>query len=173
MINVIKHCCADQKIASFYFNKEDNCVHLTGFIHSYNDNDLLIAHITPRGEYDGFVLNKIENLYRVDYEGDYEKKIQRLYQLKNQTHPIISCEEEMKVALLQFAQEKGYLVTLELENDAVTGFVAEYGAYVSLRLMDENGENNGTCIIDINEVVTFVCDSDYEQDLKLLSPTKE
>lgn len=170
MINIVNDCMKKQKLASYYFNKEDNCVHLTGFVYAYNDNELLVAHITPRGEYDGFVLNKIENLYRVDYDGNYEKKIQQLYYLKKQTHPIIQCDKnEIVVSLLEFAYENEYLVTLELENDSVTGYVDDYEDCVSLQVLNDNGDKNGKCIIDINEIVTFSCDTDYEQDLKILS----
>lgn len=170
LVNIINVCMEKQKLASFYFNKEDNCAHLTGFIHAYNDNELLIAHITPRGEYDGFVLNKMTNLYRVDYDGNYEKKIQQLYKLKKQSHPIVQCnKDEIFVSLLKFACENEYLITLELENDSVTGYVDEYEDFISLQVLDENGGKNGKCIIDIDEVVTFSCDTDYEQDLKILN----
>ena len=56
----------EKKIASFYFNKEDNCTHLTGFVYALNDSELLVAHINARRGYDGFALNHINNLYRVD-----------------------------------------------------------------------------------------------------------
>lgn len=166
----IEFCLKNRKIGSFYFNKEDNCMHLTGFVHCYNDREIIIEHITPRGEYDGFILNKMENLYRVDYEGDYEKKIHNLYKLKNQKHPIMPCDVGSLIgSLLKFACERERVVTLELENDSITGIIDEYGDYIKLQILNENGEKNGNSIIDIDEVVTFSCDTDYEQDLKILN----
>lgn len=77
MNKILELCLKEQKIASLYFDKEDNCAHLTGFVHGYNEEELLVAHITPRGEYDGYVLNKISNLYRIDYEQDLKLLKQR------------------------------------------------------------------------------------------------
>lgn len=174
MQNIIEQCLKECKIASYYFDKEDNCKHLTGFVHYFNEQELLIAHITPRGEYDGFVLNRMDGLYRVDYDGLYEKKIQHLYELKNQTHPVVPCDEEgIVIPLLKFAFENEYLITFEMENDAITGSVDWFGDYVKLQVIDENGIENGKCIIDIDEVVTISCDTDYEQDLKILNLAQE
>ena len=75
MLNIIEDCWKCKRVASFYFNKEDNCAHLTGFVLFYNAQEIVVAHITPRGEYDGYVYNKLEDLYRIEYHGNYEKKI--------------------------------------------------------------------------------------------------
>ena len=174
MIKTLKECYENQKVASFYFNKEDNCAHLTGFLHCYNENEILIAHITPRGEYDGFVLSKIDNLYRVDYSGDYEKKIQLLYKLKSQSHSTVTCDKDsILFSFLEFANKNKYLISMELENASVTGFVEEYDDSIRLKVINENGVENGGCVINIDEVITFSCDTDYEQDLKILNSVKE
>lgn len=174
MNKIIEKCFEEHKVASFYFDKEDNCVHLTGIVHQHNEDELLIAHITPRGEYDGFILNKIGNLYRIDYEGEYENKIQRLYQLKAQAHPTVVCNEDgILFSLLKFARENQRLVSLELNTDKVTGIVKKYDNFVQLQVINENGIKNGRCIIAIDEIVTISCDTDYEQDLKILNLAKE
>lgn len=169
MFNVIENCFKSCKVASFYFDKQDNQVHLTGFVHCYNESEVLIAHITPRGEYDGFILNRISDVYRIDCGGEYEIKIQTLYELKKESHPHISCNEEgILFPLLAFAKENDYFITAELQNDKVTGRVIEYGDYIYLSTIDDNGYESGTSIIDVDEVVSFSCDTVYEQDLKIL-----
>lgn len=174
MLQEIENCFKCQQIVSCYFNKDDNCVHLTGYICGFNENELLIAHITPRGEYDGFVLNNINGLYRIENNGDYENKINLLYKIKKQKHPVLNCSKnDLVSSLLSFSCEEKLLVTLELNNDSITGYVDKYDNYVKLRVVDEYGKNNGTCIIDIDEIVTFACDTDYEQDIRLLSCSKE
>lgn len=169
MRRIIEKELGNLTIASFYFNKEDASSHLTGFVHHYNENELLIAHITSRGEYDGFVLKRMEDLFRIEYNGEYEKKIHQLYLLKKQSHPIVECnEEDILFPLLNFAQKKQFLITLKLESDEVTGFVEEYDDYIHLLVVDENGNENGKSIVNIDDVLAFACDTDYEQDLKLI-----
>lgn len=169
MKKIIEKCFKEYKIASFYFDKEDNCKHLTGFIHQYNESELLIAHITPRGEYDGYILNSIDNLYRIEFDGEYETKIERLYKLKNQKHSsILSDGHEIALSLLKFAYEQQHLVSLELSNDTITGLVEMCNDFIHLLMINDNGKENGKCVIDLNEIVTIECDTDYEQDLKIL-----
>lgn len=170
MIKTIGKCLENKKVTSFYFDKEDNSRHLTGYVHCYNEYELLIAHITPRGEYDGYIWNKMEDLYRVDYDGEYEKKIERLYEIKKQHHPAVNGDEDdIMESLLKFACENNYLVSVWLQDDEVTGFVEEYDDVICLKVINDNGIENGTAVIDVNEVVRVVCDTDDEQDLKILN----
>lgn len=170
MLKVIRKCFEKQKVVSFYFDKEDNQVHLTGYIYNYNEDEILIAHITPRGEYDGFILRKVDDLYRIDYDGDYERKIQCLYKIKKQAHPIIPCNKNaILYSLLEFANNNDLLLSLELKNDKVTGLVKKYDNYIQLKVFNDNGIKDGECVINIDDVFVFSCDTDYEQDLKILN----
>lgn len=169
MEKIIKYCLDNNKVMSFYLNKEDNLVHSTGFALHLHDDEVLIAHINPRGEYDGFILNKIDNIYKLDYDSDYEKKIQKLYNIKKQNHHMFKIQESMLYSLLEYANKEGLILSLELKNDKITGFVNNFDEnYVYLTLINDNGWINGKSVISIDEVIVFVCDTDYEQDLKLL-----
>jgi hypothetical protein len=173
MIETINYCFKNSKVASFYLNKEDNQVHLTGFIACYNESEILIAHITQRGEYDGYILNRIDSIYRIDYDGEYEKKIESLYKLKKQTHSEITCDEDgILFHLLAFAKENDFLISLELNNDKLTGLVYEYNDSICLNTINDNGIKSGVTIMNIDEIVTFSCDTDYEQDIKILYSNK-
>ena len=170
MIKNIEYCFKNNKIASFYFNKDDNQVHLTGFVHYFNEDEILISHITPRGEYDGYFFNRISNIYRLDYDGDYEIKIQHLYNFKKQSHPCIECDENgILFPLLNYAQNNDLIISCELQNDKITGLVNGYDNWIYISVIDDKGKENGVSILDIDEVITFSCDTDYEQDLKMLS----
>ena len=169
MLEIIEKCFDEKKVTSFYFNKEDNTKHLTGYIHAYNDDELLIAHISSRGLYDGFILNKTSELYCITYDGCYEEKIKKLYTLKSQKHPAIECGDCILFSLLDFSKNNNHIVSLELSNDTIVGFIDKYDDnYIYLDMIDEYGHGLGKCIIDYDEVITFACDSDDEQDLKML-----
>ena len=170
MMKSINYCFQNNNVASFYFDREDNCIHLTGMICAYNDSELLISHITPRGEYDGFILKMISDLYKMDYNGDYEKKIINLYSLKNQTHPNININNDAQFfSLIDFAKDEKHLISAELNNDKITGFVIDYDDdYITLNIIDDYARSIGVTVINIDEIVTLSCDTDYEQDLKLM-----
>ena len=173
MLDILKNCAKKGKVVSLYFNKEDNQVHSTGYVHRYNENEIIIAHINPRGEYDGFILNRIDDIYRIEFDGDYERKIRRLYKLKKQKHNTINCaKESLLFDLLDFAKDNEYLISLEFNNDSVTGTIDFYDEnYICLNVIDAYGKQNGTSVAAIDQIVTISCDTDYEQDVKLLTST--
>lgn len=173
MLKIIEYCYKNKKVVSLYFNKEDNCVHLTGYICCYNEDEILISHITSRGEYDGFILNKIDNLYRIDYDGEYEKKIEKLYKLKKQSHPIITGDEDgILYPLLAFTDENQYFISVELQSDKVTGLINGYNDYIYLSTVNDFGHDSGITAVDIDEIAVFAVDTDNEQDLNILYKQK-
>lgn len=176
MVKNIEFCYKNNKIGSFYFNKEDNTVHLTGYVSYYNESELLIAHINQRGEYDGYILNKIDDLYRIDYDGEYEKKIEDLFLLKKQFHPIFACKnpnEGLLTPLLEFSKKNKLLISADMYNNTITGFVKRYSYdTIEFKTVNENGICNGCTVINIDEVITFSIDTDYEQDINLLLKEK-
>ena len=170
MLDIIRNCAEKNKVVSMYFNKEDNQVHSTGYIHRYNEDEIIMAHINPRGEYDGFILDRVDNIYRIESDGAYERKIKRLYKLKKQKHEAVKCKGKSLLAdLLDFAKSKEYLISLELGNDSVTGILDHYDdSCIYLNAIDAYGNPDGTSVICIEQLVTVSCDTDYEQDVKLL-----
>ena len=108
----------------------------------------------------------VNNLYRVDYE----YIISALYSLKKQKHQMITINEEnILFSLLELAFTNKLLVTLELDNNTIIGYVESYDDFITLNMVDEYGKNNGKCIVDIDEVITFSCNTDDEQDLRILN----
>lgn len=74
MLKTIRYCFESKKCLSIYANCDDTEKHLTGFISGYNDNEILISHINSRGDYDGFILIHVGDIFQIDYDRDYEKK---------------------------------------------------------------------------------------------------
>ncbi len=172
MLKSIEYCFNHKKISSFYCNKENTNLHLTGYIARYNDSEILISHINSHGNYDGFILKHIEDIYRIDYDGEYENRIERLYKLKNQSHNIINTfnsDEEILYSLLDYAKENDYIASLEFQDNFISGLINGYdNSMVYLSIINEYGTADGTTIIDIDEVISVAIDTDDEQDLRIL-----
>lgn len=174
MIRSINYCFKKRIIASFAFEDNDTQKFLVGYIEKYNDSEILIAHISPHGYYDGFILKHVEDVKRIDYGGEYEKKVERLYTIRNQTHDHINTlvleEECILEPLLDFAKHKNYVVTFDLSDSCVSGFVNGYSDdVVYLEVVNDYGGENGISIINFDEILTISVDTDFEQDLRLLA----
>lgn len=170
MLETIKKCYEENKVVSLYFNKEDNSCHLTGFVAAFNNDEILVKHITNRGNYDGFILNRFENLYRISYDDKYENKILKLYNIKNQNHPKINVKAgNILFSLFDFSMKNNYLCTIEFTNDNIVGFIMDYNDdYIYIEEINDYGEKMGKCVINYDEIITISCDTDNEQDLMIL-----
>lgn len=165
----IAYCFNQNKVVSLYCDRENIEKHLTGYICSYNEDEILISHITPSGYYDGFILKHIKDIFRIDYDGEYERKIEKLYNLKEQSHYKISIySESILYPILEYAKENSHIVCLELQNNNISGFVNEISDFIHLKVIDDYGLENGISVIDIDEVITISVDTEDEQDLKLI-----
>lgn len=170
MLRNIENCYINNKIVSFYDDKDYTNAHYTGFIAAYNDSEILINHITPSGYYDGYILKRIEDIFRVDYDGNYEIKIEKLYNLRNQHHQQITfIQDEILYTLMDFAIQNKLIISLEFCNDTLSGFIIDYqDEVITLEIIDEFGKSHGISVVNLNEVDVFYVDTDDEQDLKLL-----
>ena len=172
MHGILQDCIRTQKVASLYFDKDNPFSHLTGRILQIRQNEVLIAHISMHGCSDGYILKRIDDLYRVDVDGKYEQKIGRLYSIKGQSHPPISIDasdRSLLQTLLNFAKQARLIVTFEFADECLSGFVESVRhETVDLRIVDEYGVICGLAQLLASEVSTVSVDTDDEQDIRLL-----
>ena len=169
--NSLKTCKNEGKIASIYWN--DDLDHFSsGFVCAVEDDLVLLAHVAPLGEYDGFRVCTLKGVYKVKWGGRYENKVQTLYKLKHQRHPDVSITGSLMADLLLYAKEKSLFISAELLNstyDDIKGQVLDMdGDTLKIHLFDEYGHDDGTCVAQLEDITVLVCDSDEEAAQKLL-----
>ena len=170
--SMLQKCFNDRKVVSVYVDESREDYHFTGYIACVNNNEIILEHITPQGMYDGFILLKVDSIYRVDCEGKYENKVEFLYESKGQSHKKISERASLYEALLHFAKDNELLVTLEIGQTVITGVIVDFDFYnIKLNVIDEYGNIDGMTVVSSAEVDFIVVDSDNEQDLRMLSNT--
>lgn len=179
MINVFRYCKSKNKIISFYSNRDDTAAHLTGYVLACNTDEIIIQHISQHGRYDGFILKHTDDIFRAEYDGQYEKRIERLYHLKKQQHIGFQYNEETLLSsFLEFVYSSGLIITLEFQDNTISGLLNGFdNSYLYLDIIDDSGTRNGTAVVCLDEVNTFSADTEDEQDLTVLYhfnyPTQE
>lgn len=170
MIDLCKECFEEKLVGSFYWNDADPEQHLTGYVSALNEEEIVIAHISPNGFYDGFILLHLEDLFRVDIQGQYENRIARLYALRKQHHPELKPDRHsLYFSLLNYARLNGLLISAETEDNAVSGFLRDFDwERIRLEVIDENGRPDGETVIRTETVCLICVDTDTEQNRKLL-----
>ena len=173
IIDTLKHCKSVLAVTSLYYDKDDSDKHLTGFVTGYDDEYILVAHITDRGLYDGYIVKQIKDIFQVDYDGPYENKIKNLYEIKEQSHLSLAfsldTSQNMLLSIIGQLTGKDCIVTVELSETLVSGYIRAHDNYsLDLLSIDDRGDDNGISTILIDGIETMYIDTDTEQDLKLL-----
>jgi len=164
----------EKKVISIYNDPSDTGNCWTGFVSEVDDNYVLIAHCTEHGFYGGFCLHEIEGIYNIEQDTSYEKKVQKLYQLRKQNHPTISLDVNNSLldSLLAYVQKEEIFVSIELMEDdpySPTGLIQELTEdYVCLKNFTSSGETNGYSYIEKEDIHKLFVDSMPEQDLALI-----
>lgn len=137
----------------------------------------MLSHISSNGYYDGYILRRIEDVYRIDYDGEYECRIENLYKARGQAHTISIVkedEENLFLSALRLAKELGLVVSLVFNDACRSGLIKHYdNDVVCLFALSDNGEKDGIAVVKASEILVVEMDTDYEQDLKLLYELKQ
>lgn len=139
VLDVIRKCFEDGNVASFFCNPDYTDLHLTGYVAKYSADEVLIAHISVHGYYDGFILKPVKDIYRIDYAGNYETKIDRLYKQRKQGHPNLGGigDGEIMPSLFSYAKDNSLIICLEFQDNLLRGFVNNYNALCPARIFED------------------------------------
>jgi hypothetical protein len=175
--NLIKTLLCDSEdtnqIVDLYSDTSNTDKFSAGFIVALSSDDVVIAHIAPGGKYDGFMLKKIDNIFRADIGSKYDATIQKLYLQQSQAHTKFRSEfENLSKGFLYFAKTNNYVATIELLDsnlEDVKGFIDDVAEdTVKIRKLNQYGESDGYSIVYIDDISFITCDSDDEHALKIL-----
>ena len=175
MKKLIEKVFKNKSFVSFYDDVSDSEKHYTGMINAFDETVVLISHANARGEYDGYILKRIDDIFRIDFDGKYENKIKNLYNIKKQNHKLrIDNSDEIVNHILQYAIDNRLIVRFEIDNNIIIGFIKSiFDNIIKVKQLDDYGDVLCNTIINIDEVDTISVDTDYEQDIKTLYYYKE
>ena len=174
IVNMLKKAMNDQKVVSVFARRESTDRFFGGYVLNLDEHYLSMAHISPNGLYDGYVILPIEMIWKVEIGGEYNDTLGVLYRLKKQQHFLLGRTEGKSVIeqVLAFAQKKQLVVTIsiteELDDDAV-GFVREFNLeQVAMLMVDQYGRKNGECNVVIDPIYLLTCDGADEAASKIM-----
>ena len=163
------------KVVSLYSDPDNTNKFSCGYILDFDDTYLLMAHIGPVGEYDGYGTIVLDDIYLVGSDRKYENKIEILHSFETKKHiPVKRMVENVILNLLLFAQNESLIVVLDLFSsglDDVQGFVSSIeddNDTVTIRTVDEYGEENGSELLSAANIAHIFVDTRKESAIKKL-----
>lgn len=163
----------DKTIASFYMKREEPDKLRVGYVSELNDEHFITILINRFGEFDGYLLMKINRLFRIDQNGKYEKKIKALQENKNVKLRFLDFQsDDFTTELLEYAKKNKLAVSVELNDSGMTdiqGFIEDVcDSKCRFKILDDYGceDGNTTCLL--SEFTEILCDSTDEALIKTL-----
>lgn len=144
----------NEELVSVY-TKDDNEKFVVGFIKAVSREMFLLELRTPNGNYDGMLLNRIEDLHRIETKGKYLEKINILCKAKGTNLSRYDCinAENLLEYLLGFAQKNSLIISIETDSDYDVGFVRNCNSnFIELETLDEYGKLDLTVYVPKEEI---------------------
>ncbi|MCH5298018.1 MAG: hypothetical protein J1E85_10175 [Ruminococcus sp.] len=152
--NISIYCC------------EDNNKFIYGKLLSVNDYEFALLMYTPLGKFDGIIVKRIEEITHIEYDGQYEQKMQKILSQNIDTKKYYIDDSLITNSILELSLKLNKIVSIELLNsgyDNVVGFVDEiYNNKCTIKLVDEYGYDDGYSCIIISDITQIVLDSERE-----------
>jgi hypothetical protein len=138
-----------------------------GYIVDFNDQLIVLQHISPLGLEDGLIVEKIENIDNFETDDNYVKAVRTLYDLKKKiasqeiTQIDISINDNWQYEMLQSTFDQGKIISVELRNsDNIDyGYVLDFD-YTTLQLSGINniGEEIGIQTYRLSDISSLSVD---------------
>lgn len=168
MLEILSDLCKSKKLASIYIKNNNPNKFYYGTVLSLNDKEIAIDMMSTNGGNDGIVVNKAENVYRVETDGQYDEKMKKLCRL-NPYHPFEGNwdNDNIRMSLLSLSMETNKIVSIELLDsgyDDVVGFIDKIeNGQCRIKQIDEYGYEDGYTYVMLNDITQVTYQSEYEK----------
>ncbi|MGC4379156.1 hypothetical protein WD019_19885 [Fictibacillus sp. Mic-4] len=178
-ISIFERSIKKKEVLSTYLNQFDPEKCSVGFIESISSEQFIMKHVTPEGMSDGYIVRKLEDVFRIDSNGEYEKRIKLLYTLQNQKHEdftdknTISGNTNLFKESLMIAKKKDLIVSVCIDEtetqDDIIGFVKDVNSEeVTISRISFEGFSDGESTFYLEDINKLNCDTSDEKIIKLL-----
>jgi len=158
-----------REIVSVHTDKEDWSSCAVGLVDGLSDLHVCLKSISKDGCVGGFEVRRLEDIFKLDCDGSYERKLRNLVDATQISLPAsIGESSDLLLDVLERAKEQGLVVTIwggDLD-DSLVGFVRELSdEAVRVSVVDEFGCADGYSWLSLEEIVAL--DAGTAPELKL------
>ena len=148
------------------YSCEDSNKFLYGKVLSVNNCEFALLMYTPCGMFDGIIVKKIKDITRIEYDGQYEQKMQKVLSRDIDAEKYCIADSEITSSILELSLKLNKIVSIELLNsgtDNVVGFVDEINDNnCTIKSVDEYGYEDGYSFILISDITQVMFDGERE-----------
>lgn len=143
-----------RKVVSLYHQGHDADRFEVAFVEAVSSEDVTLRCLTPRGEEDGQMVARLEDISAIEIDDPYSQKIQLLHSYRGS---VFERDEAVRIKSagasaddqLRKAHEEGQVVAIEdVAGARFTGFIAELtDSYIEVSLLNQYGAPDGSAYL--------------------------
>ena len=163
IFEILEDSKANKKIIGIWqYNDSEGFI--AGYVKDLNKTFFTFQHLTKFGRLDGIIIDKIETIQSIDFDDDYSKSLQYIFENSSQ----LDIEKEIEIKLSEkddwqieiLKQYKGNtekLISLEInEDEYFTGYVEKISKTdIVFHCIGKLGEDEGTVIYRNEDITAF------------------
>jgi len=166
----------EKKLVEIYTDKNNPDSFCFGFIIGFDSDFIFINAVSCHGETDGLTIRRLKDIYRVEYDGDYEKRLAKLFNLKKQAFDCYPVLNDLNTLLKTVIEDKVILTitTGDFENHIVVAGIIEKVVNNKIYFREiKNDCQSGIAVFATEDIYDINCFSKDEKDIQLLYEYKQ
>ena len=171
LLQELSLACDEGRAVAVHSNRNDPGTYEVAFVQDVRDIQVTLKCLTPRGEPDGISVVRLDDIFRVDVDTAYCRKIELLNQYQD---TVFERASEVPVGdiydILMAAKASGQVVhVLDYTDYGPAGFVQEVGQdFVTIKRISQNGEPDGLATIGLDCIASVHVGRRAEQIIAFL-----
>jgi hypothetical protein len=170
--DVLMECMQAKELVEVYTDRKDAGKFHVGFVTACSRDHCVMMLVSPEGYSDGYLLVHVEDIFRTQAGGAYERKMQTLMKYRNTKPVFIEMDSSNLVfSFLDYAKSTGSIVSLEVFDYGFggQGFVENVDAdECKLRYVNSFGENDGEGYVRLEDIAQVSMNGQEENILEIL-----
>jgi hypothetical protein len=168
MLNILIELCKKQQYASFYTDLTNSNKFIYGRVLAVDKDNIALYLVSPDGVPDGIVVKRTCDIIRVEVNGLYAEKMQKLIVLHHSEVREYDLKSDKIVnSILLLAHQTRHIISIEILNsgyDDVVGFVNQLQDDLCVvKQIDMYGHEDGMSYIQIPDITQISYDSGDEK----------
>ncbi len=162
-------------LVSVYIDSDDWDQYSVGFVDMVSETHVRLRAVSKNGEPAGFEIRVLTEIFKIESGGKYESKLEKLSQNQGkvfkEVKPNAESSGDLVLDSLQQSLDESIIIVLwgSDPDDSLVGYVEKLDSdLVSLRLINEFGEDDGISTIEIDEITSVDFNTQSEQVRKFL-----
>lgn len=171
--------CKNGEIISVFGNPNDSYSAVVGYLVACDEKFFVLQHVTEHGRYDGYVLRRKDQVFRMDEKTSYETSLQKLYEYYGESHDEFVFDGDLLAGFLSFAKAKQFVIGIgvkDYDSSSILGyvdFIDVQGETVVVHQINDQGLFDGFSTVVFDSIVRISCDCEKDAALKALHSVME